>query len=213
MNIPRYLMLLATVTCSPAIQAQAFKCKDLQGKTFISSQPCQDGKVPVTSVQREHIPVERQLEAITAHNQRRATVDRIDAAYEASVRAQQRYHATQRTAQQPTPFQDRACEAASRPYPGAQNGQLTAAQRATLAQCAGGGSPTSAPNFNNNPPPAPPVPPQPVSVPKPPALITNCDASGCWDTQGVRYHNTGGGNTHRQDGRFCQNIGDRMHCN
>lgn len=46
----------------------------------------------------------------------------------------------------------------------------------------------------------------------PPRTITNCDAAGCWDTQGGRY-NHGAGNTYfSTNGGACQMIGGQMQC-
>lgn len=90
------------------------------------------------------------------------------------------------------------CERIARPHKGAQNGQLTAAQRNALRSCAGGR--TSAP-------PMPPV----QAAPRP-SNITNCDPGGCWDNLGNRY-NKGAGTTYfNQHGGVCQSIGGQMHC-
>ncbi len=48
--------------------------------------------------------------------------------------------------------------------------------------------------------------------PEPPALITNCDPGGCWDTQGRRFNSAGGGNFHRSDGKFCVGAGPNVIC-
>lgn len=46
-----------------------------------------------------------------------------------------------------------------------------------------------------------------------PANITNCDGSGCWDTNGTRY-NKGAGDTYfPSTGGVCQNVGGQMRCN
>lgn len=52
-------------------------------------------------------------------------------------------------------------------------------------------------------------------VPRPPApsVIASCDDGGCWDTSGQRYNDAGGGNFHRQDGRFCHRAGSNLQCN
>lgn len=45
-----------------------------------------------------------------------------------------------------------------------------------------------------------------------PSIITNCDSSGCWDTQGGRYHR-GAGNTYfGPSGAACQRTGSQMNC-
>lgn len=49
-------------------------------------------------------------------------------------------------------------------------------------------------------------------APAPAAVVTNCDAAGCWDTSGTRYNRSAGG-FFRQDGRACQQVGNELHCN
>lgn len=46
-----------------------------------------------------------------------------------------------------------------------------------------------------------------------PSNMTNCDGSGCWDSNGTRY-NKGAGNTYfPSTGGVCQNVGGQMQCN
>lgn len=88
------------------------------------------------------------------------------------------------------------CKEASTPHKGAHG--LTAAQRAHAAQlCAGINLPA----------------PMPHAAPAAPAGITNCDAGGCWDTNGMRY-NKGAGTTHfpANGGPACQLIDGQMIC-
>jgi len=47
----------------------------------------------------------------------------------------------------------------------------------------------------------------------PPAVVTNCDTGGCWDTQGRRYNNGAGDTKFRSDGKTCQQVGPNMICN
>ena len=48
----------------------------------------------------------------------------------------------------------------------------------------------------------------------PPAPLSNCDAGGCWDSQGNRYNNTGdGARLISPEGRPCQTNGKFIHCN
>ena len=54
----------------------------------------------------------------------------------------------------------------------------------------------------------PSAPPQPST----PSVITGCDSAGCMDTSGHRYHNDGGGNFVRSDGKFCINLGGVAQC-
>ncbi|HEY8361044.1 MAG TPA: DUF4124 domain-containing protein [Ramlibacter sp.] len=49
------------------------------------------------------------------------------------------------------------------------------------------------------------------SVNEPPLSLTNCDGSGCWDTQGRRYNNAAGG-YFRSDGVFCARSGPHIRC-
>lgn len=47
-----------------------------------------------------------------------------------------------------------------------------------------------------------------------PAIVTNCNSSGCWDTGGNRYNRTGDGqNFWRSDGKFCRSTGNAFICN
>ena len=96
------------------------------------------------------------------------------------------------------------CKEASTPHKGAHG--LTAAQRAHAAQlCAGISLPAPA----SRSAPAPP----PIAESKPPAVITNCDSAGCWDSNGMRY-TKGAGTTHfpANGGPACQLIGGQMIC-
>lgn len=49
-------------------------------------------------------------------------------------------------------------------------------------------------------------------APAGPATVTNCDAAGCWGTDGTRYNRAAGGNFYRQDGAFCQVVGTQLRC-
>lgn len=56
--------------------------------------------------------------------------------------------------------------------------------------------------------------PQPsIPVPTGPKIITNCDAAGCWGTDGTRYKHVGPGNFVSQDGKFCNQQDVFLHCN
>jgi hypothetical protein len=53
--------------------------------------------------------------------------------------------------------------------------------------------------------------PQELKTPSTPSVITTCDAGGCWDNLGNRYHGSGTtlfGNT----GKPCIRNGDRIEC-
>lgn len=102
------------------------------------------------------------------------------------------------------------CRAATTPHKGAQNGQLTAAQRAAAASACSGRNSTynydagATESYGSA---------APSYTPPPPTHITDCDQTGCWDNQGGRY-NKGAGPTHiRNDGRVCQSVGGQMICN
>lgn len=46
-----------------------------------------------------------------------------------------------------------------------------------------------------------------------PAVISNCDAAGCWDTRGTRYNKAAGkGNYFRQDGKACVMAAGNLQC-
>ena len=48
----------------------------------------------------------------------------------------------------------------------------------------------------------------------PPAPLSNCNAGGCWDSQGNRYNDTGDGSRFiSPQGRLCQTNGKFIHCN
>ncbi|MBS0344509.1 MAG: hypothetical protein JSS56_28735, partial [Proteobacteria bacterium] len=57
---------------------------------------------------------------------------------------------------------------------------------------------------------APRTPPPPA-----PATLGNCNAGGCWDSQGNRYDSAGGNGSRliSPDGRLCQTRGQFIHCN
>lgn len=52
----------------------------------------------------------------------------------------------------------------------------------------------------------------PSQSPSGPAVVTTCDAGGCWDTGGQRY-TTSGPSLVRSDGRVCQKVGSTLTCN
>lgn len=46
-----------------------------------------------------------------------------------------------------------------------------------------------------------------------PALLSNCNAGGCWDSQGNRYNSTGDGSRFiNSEGRLCQAHGKFINC-
>ena len=50
-----------------------------------------------------------------------------------------------------------------------------------------------------------------VTSPPSPTFLPNCDASGCWGSDGIRY-NAIGGALMRSDGRMCQNFNGVLQC-
>jgi len=47
-----------------------------------------------------------------------------------------------------------------------------------------------------------------------PAILTNCNATGCWDNAGNRYNRKGDGQSlWRSDGRACRTRGNTISCN
>lgn len=55
-------------------------------------------------------------------------------------------------------------------------------------------------------------PPRTSPPPHRPIILSSCDASGCWDTTGIRYNRAGGNNFFRQDGMACQAVAAGMLC-
>jgi hypothetical protein len=55
---------------------------------------------------------------------------------------------------------------------------------------------------------------QPTAPRAAPAPLSNCNAGGCWDSQGNRYNGTGDGSRLvSPEGRQCQTQGQFIHCN
>jgi hypothetical protein len=50
-----------------------------------------------------------------------------------------------------------------------------------------------------------------VTSPPGPTFLPNCDSSGCWGSDGIRY-NAIGGVLMRPDGRMCQNFNGLLQC-
>ncbi|MGP3616803.1 DUF4124 domain-containing protein [Pseudomonas aeruginosa] len=102
----------------------------------------------------------------------------------------------------------RLCKEASTPYPGSRGG-LTSAQLAAAAQlCAGVSVP-----MPTTPAPAGGSARRAPTAPGAPGVLTSCDDSGCWDSNGARY-NRGAGNTHfpANGGPACELVGGNMVC-
>ncbi len=119
------------------------------------------------------------------------------------------------------------CEDAARNYEAqrnsaAQAGRERDATPATrqllelLQACYGGAGRVMAPpqRAGTNPPPAAATPPAPAAapvVPSVPSVVTLCDAGGCWDNLGRRYHGAGSV-LYGPDGKTCLRSGDMIEC-
>ena len=182
------LLLAALAVLLPcSASAQVFKCVDASGKITFSDQGCATGHTGSTI-------------SVTPANS-------IDSS---------QYRSQPPAYSEPAPHQQpggtrvavvgagndaerqrkKLCKEAFTPHKGAHG--LTAAQRAHAAQlCAGINLPA----------------PMPHAAPAAPAGITNCDAGGCWATNGMRY-NKGAGTTHfpANGGPACQLIDGQMIC-
>jgi hypothetical protein len=55
------------------------------------------------------------------------------------------------------------------------------------------------------------APPITVTSPPSPTFLPNCDTTGCWGSDGIRY-NAIGGALMRSDGRMCQNFNGVLQC-
>lgn len=92
---------------------------------------------------------------------------------------------------------------------------LTRSQVDTIRRLneANAGRPMPPPTKWEDPPPPPMQAIAPVPAPEVPSHITSCDGAGCWDSSGRRYNNAAGGNSFRDDGKFCMQVGPNLQCN
>lgn len=196
-------IILVILLCAGVlpVSAQVYKCRTPSGGTLISDHPCQGGSKTEKVRQAEPVTYDQQVQAAEVQARRKQQIEQMqagDAAYRSRLAAQ-----SSGMSEEQQRYRDKLCQEASTPHPGAQ-GRLTAAQRSVLASCSGGGA-------------VPPVqaPASASAVPSPsiPAVITSCDVAGCWDSRGNRYNNAAGGNSYRQDGRLCRQVGNVMQCN
>lgn len=180
---------------------QIYKWVDSQGKVTYSS------KKPPQGMQEQKIDTIRSLRSAPPPQQADSQNNRNST--QQSYQSQNFSRQTYSQSQQPTLSAEKEAllKAASTPYKGSQNGQLTAAQLRAQAALNGVNvsSGDSYSNSNNS-----------YSAPLPqrqPSTITNCDSSGCWGSDGTRY-NRGAGNTYLPStGGSCQNVGGQMQCN
>lgn len=203
----RLLFLLATLAL-PA-SAQVYKCKTPTGGTLVSDRPC-DGPNKTVDVRRsEPVTLEQQRQAAELQQRRRQQLGQIEAeeaeyreqlAGRAALQAKQEaQEAKQKAIEDERTRQQKCYEIVTQKQKGTK---LTGEERAALAAC---GLPVSEQNRKDQDP--------PPDDPPNPGIVTKCDPGGCWDTHGKRYNGSGRGNFFRQDGRSCQQIGDRMRCN
>ena len=206
-------VLLATffVAASLPAAAQVYKCKTPSGGTLVSDQPCDGANKPVKVQRSEPVTLEQQIQAAEVQQRRRVQLEQIqaeDAAHRARLEARQNERAIDDERRSEQAARAQAMEKQRECAELAQQRVLSSSQKTTLRNECGEPSrkrsaPPSAPLMDSPPPPPP----------KGPGIITNCDGAGCWDTNGQRYNSAAGGNFHRQDGRFCQQMGNLMQCN
>jgi len=192
----------------PSVQAQVFKCKDDRtGQVAYSQTPCQGsasgGQV---KIQQNTLDTSPEMEQAARLSAKRMREDRArDAARSASLARMQSERAA---AERENAMM--MCADAMRRYGDAKNRQIPPHQiqplkRAAHAACGAFPDVDEAPSDQNT-----------ADIPPPtsaPSVITNCDASGCWDTMGGRY-NRGAGQTYfpAQGGAACQMVGGAMRC-
>ena len=192
------LILAALAELLPcSASAQVFKCVDANGKTTYSDNGCAAGhKTSTLAI----TPTKVSASEVVPYQ--------IPPAYYAPPEPRQPQGGTRVTivgdSSREEGERNRLCREASTPHKGSRG--LTAAQLSAAASiCAGVDAP--APSH---------APAQPSSIqaaPAAPAQIVNCDAGGCWDTNGGRY-NRGAGATHfpAAGGPACQLINGQMIC-
>lgn len=192
--------------CIPVnLYAGVYKWVDAKGNVTYSSKP------PPTGAKQQKIETIRSLGSAPAPQRTYSQSNRNSAqqSYQSQNYSRQTYSQPQqqtRSAEQEAERQA-LLKAASTPYKGSRNGQLTAAQLRAQAALNGVNvsSGDSYSNSNNS-----------YSAPMPqrqPSTITNCDGAGCWGSDGTRY-NRGAGDTYfPSTGGSCQNVGGQMQCN
>ena len=192
--------------CIPVnLYAEVYKWVDAKGNVTYSSKP------PPTGAKQQEIETIRSLGSTPAPQRTYSQSNRNSAqqSYQSQNYSRQTYSQPQqqtRSAEQEAERQA-LLKAASTPYKGSRNGQLTAAQLRAQAALNGVNvsSGDSYSNSNNS-----------YSAPMPqrqpaPTHMTSCDGSGCWDNQGNRYNGNNG--TYYNNGRVCRDIGGQMQCN
>lgn len=207
----RILFLLAAAALALPASAQVYKCKTPTGGTLVSDRPC-DGANKTVDVRRsEPVTLEQQMQAAEVQQRRRQQLGQMQAeesAYRARLAAREALRAEQEAIQAENAQNNARQQKCDETVQQMQNvKRLKDGQRAALAACG-----VHVPERERPPPPPVPV-PAPAPAPAAPGMMTNCDPAGCWDTSGNRYNKAGGsGNFHRQDGRFCRQVGNQLQC-
>ena len=208
-------LIAAAMLMAMGANAQVYRCKSPDGKTSYSSSPCPEkyvgGSVKLTDNTLETRAL-REREALAREDQERRQADQhwmqsqrittqpmsqSPSRLNASHDCQQAIHnaETQSTLRPPPPEEIDAQRARAvkvcgfNPWPGP-----------TLAQQADERRRKSQQQARMQ---------QEEEQRRGPAILTNCDGVGCWDTNGRRYENAAGGLV-RSDGKFCPNTGSNV---
>lgn len=192
--------------CIPVnLYAGVYKWVDAKGNVTYSSKP------PPTGAKQQKIETIRSLGSAHAPQRTYSQSNRNSAqqSYQSQNYSRQTYSQPQqqtRSAEQEAERQA-LLKAASTPYKGSRNGQLTAAQLRAQAALNGVNVSSSDSYSNSNNSYSAPMPQRQPA----PTHMTSCDGSGCWDNQGNRYNGNNG--TYYNNGRVCRDIGGQMQCN
>lgn len=192
--------------CIPVnLYAGVYKWVDAKGNVTYSSKP------PPTGAKQQKIETIRSLGSAPAPQRTYSQSNRNSAqqSYQSQNYSRQTYSQPQqqtRSAEQEAERQA-LLKAASTPYKGSRNGQLTAAQLRAQAALNGVNVSSSDSYSNSNNSYSAPMPQRQPA----PTHMTSCDGSGCWDNQGNRYNGNNG--TYYNNGRVCRDIGGQMQCN
>jgi hypothetical protein len=239
----KYLLLVAVLVSSLNVGAQVFKCKGADGKIQFSDTPCKGAAqaeivkdrgsyvAPQDQYNAQQRTTRMQGEIAAKDNEKAAAV----AAYQGELKRREA-EASRKVASSQAASNDvdavAACVRDVERRGASQNVKaemLAACRTAGLVQRSTGMSGDAVKNCVNNVErtgatekekarqlatchggdvqPEPPPPPKPR-----PTTIMSCDRGGCWDDAGNRY-NKGAGGMFRDDGKFCQSIGNMLHCN
>lgn len=192
---------------APTASAQVFKCTDERGRTTYSQQPCMDAN----RVERMQIR-ENTIDSSGARREAALMHQRLSVENAQRQAARDAANAARRSEAQSAQSSARSsdlCREMQKPIPGSRG--MTAAQRESVLAACGGIAPPS--RDRQVTPSTPSASTLPVPQAPRPNVITNCDASGCWDDVGGRY-NRGAGSTFfpAAGGAACQLVGGAMQC-